>query len=170
MQRIVFLVALVLVAAPLYVPTADASVPPLPVKPIQLQRNNTTIHQVYDNPGFHVDGMSENCVKERTFCFGPAGPWGYERPGWYGFELNVTWVNATVWQEKDTLFEYGPVRVNVLGGPVYVCPDRCIVEDNVQVHVNTTGFLMYVAGQDMNYVHWEFEYNSTNESVRYRIY
>lgn len=152
-------------------PTADASVPPLPIKPVHFGKNNTTAPVILDEPGMTGIEVDQTCIKDRTLCVGPGGPWGYSLPGRYGVEVNVTQLNATVWQEKDTLFEYGPVRVNILGTPFYVCNGRCVVEDNVQAHVNSTGYVMYVAGEDERYKHWEFDYNTTNEtSPHYRIY
>lgn len=124
------------------------------------QNNSSYVHFARD-PRVEVES-GEHCVKQATFCVGPAGPWEAGLTGPYGGGVNLTRVNVTAQQKKSDLYSYGPYQIDVLGSPVFICNGGCVVQNNVHAQVNVTGYATYAIGQNTHYKHWEFEYNTSN--------
>lgn len=170
LQRFVLVLALLLVTAPFTVHTAKASIPQLPLDPVEYRRNNSTIDLMDEDPGYTIR-LNEYCVKQNTLCVGPAGPFGPRLSGPYGAIVNVTWLNVTLRQEKSDMAEYGPYRLDVLGSPVYVCYGGCVVQSNFEARVNSSGWYQTADGERSDRERYEFDYNTSNATrVRYRFW
>lgn len=135
-----------------------------------MRRNNTTVELVAHDPGYTVY-VNEFCVKQNTLCVGPAGPFGPRLRGDYGGRVNVTWLNVTADQNKSDVATYGPYRVDVLGTPLYICYGGCVVQNNLDVRVNSSGWVMTADGKSTDRTHYEVDYSTSNLTrLRYRTW